>query len=123
MNRRTPIPPDQQPWTRRWAIFFLATALFVISQFYRMSVAVISPDLIKDLSLDTRGLSLATSAFFYAFAVTQIPIGICLDRIGTPENHDRPESHRHYRSDGLCTGRFHKRLGCRPYPARYRYGL
>ena len=68
--------------SRRWVIFFLACFLFVLSQFYRASVAVISPDLIRDLGLDTRGLSLVSAAFFYAFAVMQIPIAIYLDRIG-----------------------------------------
>jgi len=68
--------------SRRWVIFFLACFLFVLSQFYRASVAVISPDLIRDLGLDTKGLSLVSAAFFYAFAVMQIPIAIYLDRIG-----------------------------------------
>ncbi|MCF8052922.1 MAG: MFS transporter, partial [Desulfobacterales bacterium] len=38
--------------------------------------------LIRELGLDTRGLSLVSAAFFYAFAVMQIPIAIYLDRIG-----------------------------------------
>lgn len=54
----------------------------MLSQFYRASVAVISPDLIRDLAVDTRGLSLISAAFFYAFALTQIPISMYLDAIG-----------------------------------------
>jgi len=56
--------------------------LFVLSQFYRASIAVITPDLISDLGLDTRGLSLVSASFFYAFAVMQIPISMYLDAIG-----------------------------------------
>jgi sugar phosphate permease len=56
--------------------------MFLISQFYRASNAVISPHLIKDLSLDTEGLGLLSASFFYAFALTQIPVGILLDRVG-----------------------------------------
>jgi sugar phosphate permease len=56
--------------------------LFVLSTFYRATNAVISPHLIRDLSLDTEGLGLITAAFFYAFALTQIPIGLVLDRVG-----------------------------------------
>ncbi len=67
---------------RRWAIFSIATLLFVLSQFYRASIAVITPQLMADLALDAGGLSLATSMFFYAFALVQIPIGLSLDRIG-----------------------------------------
>lgn len=36
----------------------------------------------QDLGLDTKDLGLLSAAFFYAFAVTQIPISILLDRIG-----------------------------------------
>jgi sugar phosphate permease len=68
--------------SRRWVIFFLACFLFVLSQFYRASVAVIAPKLITELALDARGLSLVSAAFFYAFAAMQIPIGLYLDSIG-----------------------------------------
>ena len=67
---------------RRWLIFLIACLLFLLSQFYRASVAVIAPDLIRDLDIDTRGLSLISAAFFYAFAVVQIPIIMYLDGIG-----------------------------------------
>ncbi len=68
--------------SRRWVIFFITCLLFVLSQFYRASVAVISPNLIGDLDLDTSGLSLLSAAFFYAFALMQIPVGLFLDSIG-----------------------------------------
>lgn len=67
---------------KRWIVFLLACLLFMLSQFYRASLAVISPDLIRDLSIDTRGLSLISAVFFYAFALMQIPISMVLDRIG-----------------------------------------
>ena len=67
---------------RRNIIFPIACLLFLLSQFYRASVAVITPDLIRDLSMDTRGLSLISAAFFYAFALMQIPISMYLDGIG-----------------------------------------
>src|SRR4030042_115147 len=68
--------------SRRWMVLFAACMLFVLSQFYRASIAVITPDLIRDLGLDTRGLSLVSAAFFYTFAIIQIPIGMYLDAIG-----------------------------------------
>ena len=66
----------------RWFIFALAASLFLLSQFYRVSNAVIAPMLIADLSLDTKAIGLMSASFFYAFAVTQIPIGLFLDKIG-----------------------------------------
>jgi len=68
--------------SRRWFIFLITSANFFLSQFYRASNAVIANDLLADLSLDTRGLGTISAAFFYAFALTQIPISIFLDRIG-----------------------------------------
>ncbi len=67
---------------RRWIIFLLATSHFFLSQFYRTSNAVIAPELIHDLSLDTEGLGLMSASFFYGFAITQIPISLLLDKVG-----------------------------------------
>ena len=67
---------------RRWIIFILATSHFFLSQFYRTSNAVIAPELIHDLSLDTEGLGLMSASFFYGFALTQIPISLLLDKVG-----------------------------------------
>jgi sugar phosphate permease len=66
----------------RWTVFFMACLLFILSQFYRASIAVITPNLISDLGLDTRGLSLISASFFYTFAIMQIPITMYLDAIG-----------------------------------------
>lgn len=66
----------------RWGVFALASMFFILSQFYRASMAVISSDLILDLQLNASDLSLLSSAFFYAFALVQIPIGLTLDRFG-----------------------------------------
>ena len=68
--------------SRRWIIFILATAHFFLSQFYRTSNAVIAPELVRDLSLDTEELGLLSASFFYGFALTQIPISVLLDKVG-----------------------------------------
>lgn len=67
---------------RRWIIYLISCLLFTFSQFYRSSIAVISPNLIEDLNLDTEDLGLISAAFFYAFAAMQIPVGLYLDRVG-----------------------------------------
>lgn len=68
--------------SRQWIVFFFAGILFILSQFYRSSVAVIAPNLIQDLSLDSWELSTVSASFFYGFALMQIPVGIFLDSIG-----------------------------------------
>ncbi|MCF8127725.1 MAG: MFS transporter [Deltaproteobacteria bacterium] len=67
---------------RRWAIFLITSSNFFLSQFYRATNAVIADRLLLDLSLDTKGLGTLSAAFFYAFAITQIPISLFLDRVG-----------------------------------------
>ena len=66
---------------RRWIIYLIACLLFVFSQFYRSSIAVISPNLVAELNLDTEELGLISAAFFYAFAAMQIPVGLYLDSL------------------------------------------
>lgn len=68
--------------SRRWRIFIITSAHFFLSQFYRTSNAVIAPQLLQDLSLDTESLGLMSASFFYAFAFTQIPLSLLLDKIG-----------------------------------------
>lgn len=69
-------------FSRRSIIFAIAAGFFLLSQFYRASIAVISPQLTADLALDVDGLSMLSAAFFYPFAIMQVPLGIYLDHIG-----------------------------------------
>jgi hypothetical protein len=69
--------------SRRWAIFAIGSLNFVLSMFYRVSTAVISPALVNDLGLSSGQLSDLSAVFFYAFAGSQIPIGVALDRVGS----------------------------------------
>jgi MFS family permease len=55
---------------------------YYLSYLYRTVNAVISPDLVKDLGVDANALGLLTSAYFLAFGMFQLPLGILLDRIG-----------------------------------------
>jgi len=66
---------------RIWMLVPLSL-LFLFSQFYRSSSAVIASDLMHDLSLRAADLGLLSSAFFYAFALVQIPMGAAMDLFG-----------------------------------------
>ena len=63
-------------------IFFTLSALLILSLFYRVSNAVIAPDLFQDLGLNAETLGILGGAYFYSFALLQIPMGPMLDRIG-----------------------------------------
>jgi len=56
--------------------------LFLLSQFYRTSSAVIALDLMRDLRLDAESLGFLSSIFFYAFALVQFPMGAAMDLWG-----------------------------------------
>ncbi len=60
----------------------LGSLNFVLSMFYRVSTAVISPALVEDLGFTTSQLSDLSAVFFYAFAACQIPVGMAIDRLG-----------------------------------------
>jgi len=62
-------------------IIFLALG-YVLSQFYRSFLAVLSPILGEDISISTSQLSLALGAWFVMFALSQFPVGYCLDKYG-----------------------------------------
>ena len=67
---------------RSIAIFAALAAGYSASQFYRASPAVIAPDLMRDLALSSEAIGGIAGAFFLAFGLAQIPVGILLDRFG-----------------------------------------
>jgi sugar phosphate permease len=67
----------------RWFIFNLCAIMFILSQFWRGSTAVIASDLSHDLGLSSENLGLLGGAFFYSFCLAQLPMGPLLDRFGS----------------------------------------
>lgn len=55
---------------------------YVLSQFYRSFLAVLTPQLTAELGADKSDLSLASSLWFMSFALMQFVVGVCLDRYG-----------------------------------------
>ena len=55
---------------------------YVLSQFYRAFLAVLTPVLEADLGATKADLATASGAWFLAFALMQLPVGEALDRIG-----------------------------------------
>jgi len=65
-----------------WRILLCACLSYTISQFYRSANAVIGPDLMTELLLTPEDLGILTGAFFLTFSISQLPVGIALDRWG-----------------------------------------
>ena len=55
---------------------------YVLSQFYRAFLAVLTPVLTAELGATAEDLAAASGLWFLAFALMQIPVGEALDRIG-----------------------------------------
>jgi MFS family permease len=68
------------------AVFFYVFLPFALghylSSLLRNVNAVLAPQLVGALALTPGQLGLLTSAFFFAFALVQLPVGIALDRYG-----------------------------------------
>ena len=62
-------------------IFALAVA-YILSQFYRTFLAVLTPVLTTELAMTKTDFAWASGIWFFAFAVMQFVVGVGLDRIG-----------------------------------------
>lgn len=56
--------------------------VYVASNFYRSSIAVIAPNMMDEMGLTHEQLGVVGGTFFIAFAIFQVPVGIFLDRYG-----------------------------------------
>src|SRR5271155_5887979 len=67
---------------RRWVIGLLLGAGILINYFDRVNISVAAPQLQQEFGLTPADLGLLFSAFFWSYAILQIPVGIVLDRLG-----------------------------------------
>ena len=58
------------------------TFAYVLSQFFRTFLAVLTPALTVDLGVTKADLSIVSGAWFAAFAASQFVVGVALDRYG-----------------------------------------
>jgi MFS transporter, ACS family, D-galactonate transporter len=67
---------------RRWTIGLLLGAGVLVNYIDRISVSVAAPQLQHDFGLSPQQLGLLFSAFFWSYALFQLPGGMLLDRFG-----------------------------------------
>ena len=68
--------------TRRWWIGILLGSGILVNYFDRINLSIAGPQLQQALGLDATQLGWLFSAFFWSYAVVQIPVGLILDRFG-----------------------------------------
>ena len=70
------------PWRTALVCFLPFAVGYFVSFIFRTINAVAGPDIAAELDLDAARLGFVTSAYFLAFAVMQLPVGMALDRFG-----------------------------------------
>lgn len=65
-----------------FVVFLPFAGGYFLSYLYRSVNAVIAPQLVSEAGLTAADLGLLTAAFFFGFALPQIPLGLLLDRFG-----------------------------------------
>lgn len=70
--------------TQRQAIsvFLVFASAYFISTLIRAITATLAPTLVAEFALNARDLGLLAGGYFFGFALTQLPLGTWLDRLG-----------------------------------------
>lgn len=66
----------------RWYSYGILCVAYFLVYFHRVSTAVVAPELAQAFSLSAASLGLLGSAYFYPYALAQIPSGILTDYLG-----------------------------------------
>ncbi|MEM2990390.1 MAG: MFS transporter [Halobacteria archaeon] len=67
----------------RWYIFASLASLYFWVYFHRVAPAVVALDLMEEFEASSAILGLMSAAYFYTYAIVQIPIGVLSDSLGT----------------------------------------
>ena len=66
----------------RWIIFALLSTSYILVYFHRLCTSVLAVDLMRDLSAGGSLMGLLASAYFYPYALMQLPAGLLSDSWG-----------------------------------------
>jgi MFS family permease len=75
-------PTPRIAWKAAVILLTMLAATTILSQFFRASISVIAPELIRDLALSPEALGFASGSFFLALLFAQIFVGVLFDRVG-----------------------------------------
>ena len=74
--------PQERATNVRWKIFFVLFLLVVVNMVDRATISIAMPMISKELSLSGTMQGLVLSAFFWTYALMQIPSGMLADKFG-----------------------------------------
>jgi sugar phosphate permease len=72
----------RDPNVRRWLLWGTLAVVFLLVNVYRLSTAVITEQLMAAFLISGAQLGTLHAAFFYVYALMQIPTGVLADRVG-----------------------------------------
>lgn len=72
----------ENPSAYRWLVFALLAAAYFMVYFHRTSPAVVALDMMADLKAGSALMGLLASAYFYPYALMQLPAGLLSDSWG-----------------------------------------
>jgi len=67
----------------RWAVFGILALIYFFVYFHRVSPAVMAGDFTKEFGISAGALGVLGAAYFYPYAIAQLPSGILADTWGT----------------------------------------
>ena len=86
ISSKASLEPSREKPLSKWRLIFSAflpfAAGYYLAYLFRTINAAISPALASDFALDAAETGLLASIYFLVFGLTQIPIGVLLDRFG-----------------------------------------
>lgn len=68
--------------TTRWLIFAALSIGYILVYFHRLCTAVVAVDMMRDLAAGATLIGVLASAYFYPYALMQLPAGLLADSLG-----------------------------------------
>src|SRR5271166_4847703 len=66
----------------QWAALILCAAAIAINYLDRSTISIANPEIRKEFNISAAEFGALQSAWSLAFAITQIPVGLLIDRVG-----------------------------------------
>ncbi|MCF8065396.1 MAG: MFS transporter, partial [Desulfarculaceae bacterium] len=71
-----------RPSSYRWLVFVVLACAYLLVYFHRTCPAVVAADLMRDLKAGATSLGMLGAAYFYPYALMQLPAGLLSDTWG-----------------------------------------
>ena len=65
-----------------YAVWFISALFYMYEFIHRISISVMTDELIKEFSFNSYEISNISAVYFFAYAISQIPAGLIIDRFG-----------------------------------------